>query len=90
MLLGALLALALPLHGRPDDDGYVPDCGSAIRPILPPGPAVAPIYSEDCARQQDDRRQLAIPFIILGLVVGVGVAIARPAPELAPVTDELA
>jgi hypothetical protein len=80
MLLGGLVALVLPLHGPPDDYGYVPDCGSAVRPIPPPGPAVAPINADECAQQQDDRRQLAIPFMITGVLLLTGL----PSPALRP------
>ena len=65
VFLVALVELGSPLHGMPDDTGFVPDCGSALRPLLPAG-GEGNVYAEECAGEQDSRRLLASPFLILG------------------------
>ena len=65
VLVGAWM-LGSHISGHRNDYGYVPNCGSAIAPILPSGGGAAPVYAQDCAQLQDERRQLAIPLVALG------------------------
>jgi hypothetical protein len=78
MLAGGVVALLLPLVGTPDDSGFRPVCGSAVRPVLPAPDAAEGAYREDCSSLEDARRQDAIPWLVLGAIL-VGGAVAVPA-----------